>query len=599
MEISLLMIITVVVYLIATAIFGYIGYKQTTSSSDFLVAGRKQHPVIMALSYGATFISTSAIVGFGGAAATMGMGMLWLTFLNIFVGIFIAFVYFGKRTRKMGHSLDAHTFPELMGRRYESRFIQGASGLLIFIFMPLYAGAVMIGGAVFLQQVFGINYETALLFFALITAIYVVFGGMKGVMYTDAFQGAIMFIGMAILLVFTYVKLGGVVTAHEHLTALSALVPDGMKAGGHQGWTSMPKFASPMWMSLVTTLVMGVGLGVLAQPQLSVRFMTVKSNKELNRAVIIGGIFILMMTGVAFTVGALTNVYFVEKYNMISLDVTKADPELLKAMDEGKILPAKQAPKPAAAEKAAPVTAVKQAAGAAGTAAVKAPAKKAIPDNIIPLYIAKAMPEWFTALFMVTLLAAAMSTLSSQFHTMGTAISRDFYEKGLNISSKNNLLINKIGTGIGIVFAVVVAWLLPKVIEGGSNIIAIGTSLFFGLCAAAFIPMYIGALYSKMVTRTAAISSFIIGSLTSLFWMAFFHTKESAALKICKFIFNKDTLATTPVLATLDPIVVALPVSFLVIIVVSLLTRKTGDKHLLKCFDGIKHIAAKTAKGGK
>jgi SSS family solute:Na+ symporter len=585
MEISLLMIITVVVYLIATAIFGYIGYKQTTTSSDYLVAGRKQHPMIMALSYGATFISTSAIVGFGGAAASMGMGMLWLTFLNIFVGIFIAFVYFGKRTRKMGHSLDAHTFPELMGRRYESRFIQGASGLLIFTFMPLYAGAVMIGGAVFLQQVFGINYEVALLFFAAITAVYVVFGGMKGVMYTDAFQGAIMFIGMAILLVFTYVKLGGVITAHEKLTALASLVPAGMAKGGHTGWTSMPKFASPMWMSLVTTLVMGVGLGVLAQPQLSVRFMTVKSNKELNRAVMIGGIFILMMTGVAFTVGALTNVYFVEKYKMISLDVTTADPAVLKAMDEGTYAAPKEEPKVVASVKAIPA-ATKQATGEVA-ASVK-PAKKAIPDNIIPLYIAKAMPEWFTALFMVTLLAAAMSTLSSQFHTMGTALSRDFYEKGLEIKSKNSLLLNKVGTGIGIVFAVVVAWLLPKALEGGSNIIAIGTSLFFGLCAAAFIPMYIGALYSKSVTKTAAIASFAIGSLTSLFWMTFFHTKESSALKICKFIFGKDTLATNPVMATLDPIVVALPISFLVILVVSMMTKKTEEKHLKKCFDGIK-----------
>ncbi|MEI6846180.1 MAG: hypothetical protein WCK36_03940, partial [Candidatus Firestonebacteria bacterium] len=286
---------------------------------------------------------------------------------------------------------------------------------------------------------------------------------------------------------------------------------------------------------------------------------------------------------VAFTVGALTNVYFVEKYNMISLDVTKADPAVLKAIEEGKTLPVKEEPKAALAST---VPAAKQVTTEA--AVVKPAPRKAIPDNIIPMYIAKAMPEWFTALFMVTLLAAAMSTLSSQFHTMGTALSRDFYEKGLEIKSKNTLLLNKVGTGIGIIFAVVVAWLLPKVLEGGSNIIAIGTSLFFGLCAAAFIPMYIGALYFKGVTKTAAISSFVIGSLTSLFWMTFFHTKESAALKICKFIFNKDTLATTKVLETLDPIVVALPVSFLVIIIVSLMTKKTEEKHLNKCFEGIK-----------
>lgn len=52
----------------------------------------------MALSYGATFISTSAIVGFGGVAANLGMGLLWLTVFNIWVGVFLAFVVFGNPT---------------------------------------------------------------------------------------------------------------------------------------------------------------------------------------------------------------------------------------------------------------------------------------------------------------------------------------------------------------------------------------------------------------------------------------------------------------------------------------------------------------------
>ena len=73
------------------------------------------------------------------------------------------------------------------------------------------------------------------------------------------------------------------------------------------GWGD-PKYN--LWWIVISTVVMGVGIGVLAQPQLVVRFMTVKSDRELNRAVLVGGIFILMMTGVAFTVGALSNVYF-------------------------------------------------------------------------------------------------------------------------------------------------------------------------------------------------------------------------------------------------------------------------------------------------
>src|SRR5574344_3008007 len=101
--------IALLVYLFIITYLGYLGYKLTKTSADYLVGGRQIHPLIMALSYGSTFISTSAIVGFGGAAGTLGMGLLWLTFLIIFVGIFVAFVIFGKRTRKMGHNIDAHT----------------------------------------------------------------------------------------------------------------------------------------------------------------------------------------------------------------------------------------------------------------------------------------------------------------------------------------------------------------------------------------------------------------------------------------------------------------------------------------------------------
>jgi SSS family solute:Na+ symporter len=144
MNILLITIVTLI-YLIITAFFGYLGWRHTKDATDFLLAGRKTHPFIMAVSYGSTFISTSAIIGFGGAAAVFGMGVLWLTFLNIAVGIFIAFVVFGKRTRKMGHNLDAHTFPELIGKRYNSKLLQGASGLMIFVAMPLYAGSVIIG----------------------------------------------------------------------------------------------------------------------------------------------------------------------------------------------------------------------------------------------------------------------------------------------------------------------------------------------------------------------------------------------------------------------------------------------------------------------
>ena len=210
---DLLTIVIIIGYLLITAYLGYRGYTQTKTATDYLIAGRKAHPAVMALSYGAAFISTSAIVGFGGVAANFGMGLLWLTFLNIFVGVFIAFVFLGGRTRRMGHLLDAHTFPEFLGRRFQSRFLHVFSALVIFIFMPLYAMAVIKGGAEFIAAVFHVSPEIALYIFALIVAAYVIPGGLKGVMLTDALQGIIMLVGMTILIFSTYFMLGGVIDA--------------------------------------------------------------------------------------------------------------------------------------------------------------------------------------------------------------------------------------------------------------------------------------------------------------------------------------------------------------------------------------------------
>ena len=101
-------------YAIIMGTFAYIGFKKTKSTSDYFLAGKQMHPVVMALSYGATFISTSAIVGFGGAAGQYGMGLIWLTALTIVVGVFIAFVVFGKKPGRLDTGLEPTPCPSFL-----------------------------------------------------------------------------------------------------------------------------------------------------------------------------------------------------------------------------------------------------------------------------------------------------------------------------------------------------------------------------------------------------------------------------------------------------------------------------------------------------
>jgi len=238
-----------------------------------------------------------------------------------------------------------------------------------------------------------------------------------------------------------------------------------------------------------------------------------------------------MMTGVAFTVGALTNVYFFNNPSFGKISFLAANK---------------------------------------------------VVDNIIPLYIHSAMPGWFGALFMITLLAAAMSTLSSQFHTMGSAFGRDFLDHGMKVKTKNPVFTIKMAMGVGIILSTLLAYFLPRFFEQGSAIIAIGTSLFMGLCAATFLPLYFGGLFTKRITRAAALAGFFTGLGAALFWMLFVYSKIAVPLGLCNIIFGVPTISAK--IQFVDPIVAALPVSIIVTFIVTMTTRPPSEDHIRKCF---------------
>ena len=99
---------SVMAVLIATTLFlGWYGYRNTKDNDSFLLGRQKTNPMIIALSYGAAFLSASAIVGFGGQAATYGMSLMWLVFLNLFMGLVVAFLVFGTAHPAMRLALPA------------------------------------------------------------------------------------------------------------------------------------------------------------------------------------------------------------------------------------------------------------------------------------------------------------------------------------------------------------------------------------------------------------------------------------------------------------------------------------------------------------
>jgi len=520
---STALIIVVLLYLGATIYLGWLGYKHTSSAKDYYTAGGEVNPYLMAMGYTTAFISTSAIVGFGGTASVYGFSMFWLVTFNIIVGIFVAFIWIGRRTRAIGKNLGAQTFPELIGLRFKSDFIKKFSAIVITVFMPLYAAAVMIGGARFMEMSLNMSYSMSLIIMAVIVGAYVLAGGMKGVLYTSAFQGTLMLVVMLCLIIYTYVTLGGISGAHTALANMAHLVPKELIASGHRGWTAMPAFLSPNWWFVFSSLVLAVGIGVLAQPQLAVRYMTVKSNKELYRALVGGGIAIMIFTGAGYACGPLTNVYFYKELGQISMHVF-------------------------------PNT-----------------------DTVIPAFISATMPAWISYVFLLTLLSAAMSTLASQFHVIATSVSYDLYTPK-QANDQKRLTFARYGTIFGLVATVLLSFVLP------GSIIARATAIFFGLCAAGFFPVYLFGIFWKRITTSGAIAGLVSGTAVYVFIMFFINARMADTFKICQVFFGQTCLAGEP-WNYIDPLVYTFPICFLAAIVVSYMTQNTIDEqHVSKCF---------------
>ena len=507
-----------VVFIAVTLLLGWYGYKNTKDNDAYLLGRKKTNSVIIALSYGATFLSASAVIGFGGQSAVHGATLMWLCFLNMSVGLIVAFIIFGRPTRRLGKKLGASTFADLLGKIYKSSGIRMFTALLIIIMMPIYCAAVLKGGVNSLAVITGLDYNLMLIILSLVVAVYVVYGGVIAVMYNDALQAIIMFVGMVVIFVVTMINVG--LDGFQQLTDLtvSGVLEQTGTLPGANGWTMFSDFGSNEWMTVVTTFLLGVGIGALTQPQLVVRFMSAKNDRTLNRSMIIGSIFIFVIVGAAYTCGTLSNLYFFNEHGMNAVSYVTEGVDFI------------------------------------------------IPTYIVEVFRNITFGDLFVSLFLVSLICASISTISGLMHTIGVAGGYDVYGtyKELKTGVKesvSSLRINRIVTMVMMIVVVLYCYMMP------SDIIAKATSVFMGLTAAALLPAYIHGLYSKNPNRKVAHISIAVGTITYMFWTLFINAGTSIFLPICKLITGQKVLFVGSTISYVDALVVALPISIITMIV--------------------------------
>jgi SSS family solute:Na+ symporter len=278
-------------------------------------------------------------------------------------------------------------------------------------------------------------------------------------------------------------------------------------------------------------LIFGVGIGCLAQPQLVIRFMTVDSTKQLNRGVFVGCLFIFITVGVIYHVGSLSNIFYMQSQGCIASDVQGDDGGVLRTIKS---------------------------------------------DEIIPNFIGSAMPMWFSVIFMLCILSASMSTLSAQFHTMAAAAGYDIYGTWIGGRKRERREKTTVVIRLAVLISIFLSFVICYYFQGNaSQIIALSTSIFMGICASAFLPSYFCALYWKKATKQGAYASMWVGTVVTILGMLFFHTKEAKLVGLCRALFDSDVLLNND-FALVDPICYAFPLSAITIFVVSKLTQKNA-----------------------
>jgi sodium/pantothenate symporter len=272
-------ILPLLLYLLVIFFVGFWANKYVKSTNSFLqeyfLGGRELGGFLLAMTMIATYGSGSSFLGGPGVAYTTGLGWVLLSMAQLPAGYFVLMVL-GKKFAIMARKYKAITLIDFLKERYQSRAVVLISAVSIIIFLFSSMAAQWVGGARLIESLTGLSYTTALFIFAVSVMIYVIYGGFRAVVLTEAVQGVVMFVGTAVLLVGTIIAGGGIANIMSELFAEN---PNLISPYGAERELT-PLYVSSFWIL--------VGVGVIGLPQITVRAMSYKNSKAMHKAIIIG-----------------------------------------------------------------------------------------------------------------------------------------------------------------------------------------------------------------------------------------------------------------------------------------------------------------------
>ena len=298
MTISTPLLMTFLAYLLVMVAIGLWAWWQTKTFDDYILGGRSLGPVVTALSAGASDMSGWLLMGLPGALYATGLAEAWIA-IGLCVGQYLNWrLVAGPLRVYTERTKNALTLPDFFTHRFDdqARVLRVLSALVILVFFAVYCASGVVAGARLFEQVFGIDYATALWVGAAATIAYTLIGGFLAVSWTDTVQATLMIFALVLTPVMVAIGAGGV---DASLVAIEQVDPTRLSWVGAGGIVAVISAAA--W-----------GLGYFGQPHILARFMAADSIKTIPAARRIGMVWMVACLGGAIAVGLFGIAYYAQ-----------------------------------------------------------------------------------------------------------------------------------------------------------------------------------------------------------------------------------------------------------------------------------------------
>lgn len=540
-------LISLALYFVLMMAIGLYAYRKSTDDvSGYMLGGRQLNPAVASLSAGASDMSGWMLMGLPGAIFATGMSEAWIA-IGLMIGAYFNYRLVAPRLRVYTEIADdAITIPDFFEKRFadHSRTLRVISAVVIIIFFTLYTSAGVVSGGKLFEASFGLDYRLGLFLTAGVVVAYTLFGGFLAVSLTDFVQGCIMFVALILVPVVTIMQLGGFGPTVDALSTLSVDV-----GGWEKSYLSMIPQESLGLAAIGIISTMSWGLGYFGQPHIIVRFMAVRSLKDVAVMRRIGMSWMLITVLGAVLTGA-AGLAYVKSQNIEVAD-TVPIARVIEAPTDATTFSELDNIDTTGAFSDGDVVLGDQ-------------------ETIFILLSQVIFHPYIAGFLLAAILAAIMSTISSQLLVSSSSLTEDFYKIFLRrgASQKELVLVGRLSVLAVSLVAIALAF------DPDSNILNLVSNAWAGF-GAAFGPVVLISLFWRGMTKLGAIAGMVTGAVTVLAWI---------------YVFN-----LSGVMYEIVPGFIAATIAIIVVSMVS----KDPESHVTDYFDEMTGILKKGELPGK